>query len=69
MLMDMEFDKLDEILGNIKFNIAAAREHMVEVNTIIRTVTDHGRGIVNTLPYSYLPSHINIHHILELLCS
>ena len=50
-----------EILGNVKLNIAVSIEHMGEVERTTSTVKERERGIVNTLPYSYLPSQIIIH--------
>ena len=40
ILMDMEFEKVDEILVNVKVNIAAAREHAGEVERTTRTVKE-----------------------------
>ena len=51
ILMDMDFEKVAEIMVNIEFNIALAREQVVEVERMTRTVKDHGRGILNTLTY------------------
>ena len=43
---------MDELLVNTEVNIAAAREHVGEVDRTIRTVNEYGIGIVNKLPYS-----------------
>ena len=37
ILMYMEFDNMDKLLENFEVNIKAAREHVVEVDRIIRT--------------------------------
>ena len=61
LLMDMEFEKVVEIMGNVELNIAEERELMGEVYRTSRNVEECGIGIVNTLAYSYLISHIVIH--------
>ena len=58
---------MDELLVNIEVNIAAAREHVGEVQRKIRTAKERGRLIVNKLPYSYLQSHIIIHLVYFIL--
>ena len=42
ILMNMEFKKVAEILGNVEVNISEAREHVGEVDRKIRNVKDHG---------------------------
>ena len=59
--MDMEFDRVAELLGNIEVNIRAAREHMGEVERMYQNVNQRGRGFDNALPCSYLPAHMIIH--------
>ena len=56
ILMDMEFDKVAEIMGNIEVNIEVERENMGEVERKNRTLKESRIGIVNTLPHSYLLS-------------
>ena len=51
ILMGIEFERVDKLMGNVKVNIAAAREHVGEVDRTIRTVNEYGIGIVNKLPY------------------
>ena len=60
IMMEIDFEKVDEILGNVESDIAALREHVGEVERTIRILNDCWIGIVNTLPYSYLPSQITI---------
>ena len=47
--MNIEFDKVVEILGNVEVNIAEAREHVVEVDRTIITLKEQERLIINTL--------------------
>ena len=49
IMMDIEFDKVVEILGNVEVNIAEAREHVVEVDRTIITLKEQERLIINTL--------------------
>ena len=56
-----------KILVNVEFNIAAAREHVVEVERTIINVKECGIGVINTLPYSYLPPQIVIHLVYFIL--
>ena len=67
ILMDVWFDNVAEILVKIEVNIASAREHVGEVYITIITVKEHGRGIINTLPYFYITSNIIIHLVCFIL--
>ena len=60
ILTDMEFKKVDGILGKVEAKISAVTEHAGEAEITIRTLEKCGRIFVNTLTYSYLPSHIII---------
>ena len=64
--MRARVEKVDMLIwnqSNFEFRISVSREHVREVQRTIRNINDHGRGIFNTLPYSYLPSHITINLI------
>ena len=67
ILMDMEFEKVAELLGIIEVNIAVARKQVGEVENTTRDVKESGRGTVNTLPYYYLPSHVIINMVCVLV--
>ena len=51
------------MLRKAEVNIASAQWHMGELESIIRTVKESGREIINTLPYSYIIAQITIHII------
>ncbi len=50
-VMDMEFEKLRDMLPNVTLNTTAAREHVGEIEWKIRVIKERGRGTINTLPY------------------
>jgi hypothetical protein len=54
-MMDMEFDKLKDLLTHVAFNTTAAREHVGEIERKIRVIKERARGTINTLPYKKLP--------------
>ena len=47
-------------MGNFEVKISAARKYLGEAEITIQTVKGGRRGIINTLPYSYLQSQIII---------
>jgi hypothetical protein len=50
-MMDMEFEKLRDMLQNVTLNTTAACEHVGEIKWKIRVIKERGRGTINTLPY------------------
>ncbi len=54
-MMDMEFNKLKELLTNVALNTTAARKHVGEIERKIRVIKERARGTINTLPYKKLP--------------
>ena len=62
-MMDMEFDKLKELLTNVALNTTAAREHVGKIEQKIRVIKEKARGMINTLPYKKLPRVM----VIELL--
>ena len=54
-------------LGNVEVNIAVSQEHVEEVERKIRTGMECGRGIINRLPYYFLPYQITISLIYFLI--
>ncbi len=59
-LMDMEFEKLKDVLPIIMINTTAAREHVGEIRRKIRVIKERARGTMATLPYLTLPKIIII---------
>ena len=62
-MMDIEFDKLKELLPNVALNTTAAREHVGEIEQKIRVIKERARGTISTLPYKKLPRLM----VIELL--
>jgi hypothetical protein len=50
-LVDMEFEKLKDVLPNITINTTAAREHVGEIKRKIQVIKERARGTMATLPY------------------
>ncbi len=59
-LMDMEFEKLRNMLLNIILNTTAAREHVGEIERKIRVVKERARSMISILPYKLLPKLVII---------
>ncbi len=54
-MMDMEFDKLKNLLPLVVLNTTAAREHVCKIKQKIIVIKERARGTINTLPYKKLP--------------
>ena len=66
-MMDMEFEKLKELMNNMTLNTTAAREHVGKIERKIRVIKERARGTTNTLPYSIMPKLMIIelmHHVV-----
>jgi hypothetical protein len=59
-MMDMEFEKLRDLLPNVALNTMAAREHVGEIERKNRVIKERARGTISTLPYEMLPKLIII---------
>ncbi len=55
MTMDMEFEKLVDLLPNVTINTMAAPKFVGEIEQKIRVIKERARGTMNTLPYLQLP--------------
>ncbi len=49
-MMDMEFDKLENLLPHIALNTTAAREHVGKIEQKIRVFNKRARGMINAHP-------------------
>lgn len=58
--MDGEFEKIKTHMPQVDINTTRANEHVGKVERAIRTLKEHARSIINTLPFSALPKHILI---------
>ncbi len=59
-MMDMEFEKLKDLLPNIALNTTATQEHVGETKKKIRVIKERARGTISTLPYKMLPKLVII---------
>jgi hypothetical protein len=59
-MMDMEFEKLKDLLPNIALNTTATREHVGEIERKIKVIKERARGMISTLPYKMLPKLVTI---------
>ncbi len=62
-MMDMEFEKLKNLLPHVALNTTAAKKHVCEIEQKIRVIKERARGTINTLPYKKLPKLM----VIELL--
>jgi hypothetical protein len=61
--MDMEFEKLRDVLPNVTLNTTAAHEQVREIEWKIRVIQERGRGTINMPPYETMPKLM----IIELM--
>jgi len=61
--MDMEFEKLKDLIPQLTSNTTAAREHVGEIERRIRVIKERARGTMSVLPYEALPKLM----VIELL--
>ena len=54
-LIDMEFEKLRDMLPNVTLNTMAAREHVGKIKRKIRVVKERARSTMSVIPYKLLP--------------
>ncbi len=55
VLMDSKFEKLRVLIPILVVNTTAAKEHVPEVERRVCLIKEHGRGILNTLPFKKMP--------------
>ena len=60
IMMYREFEKVKELIPTIVCNTTAAKEHVAEAEINIRVVKERNRGVVNTLPFTYIPRRMKI---------
>jgi hypothetical protein len=60
VLMDGEFEKVRAELPNVVVNTTAAKEHVAEAERMIRVVKERCRGVICTLPFTFVPKRIKI---------
>ena len=63
IMMDRELEKVKELLPIIVCNTTLEKEHVAEAEKKIRVVKELNRGVVNTLPFTYIPRPMKIEFI------
>ncbi|KAL7523154.1 hypothetical protein ACHAWF_000400 [Thalassiosira exigua] len=61
VLMDQEFDKVEELIPQVECNTTAAREHVSNIERQHRTVKERVCTVRISLPFTYIPKDIMIH--------
>jgi hypothetical protein len=59
--MDNEFEKVRDHVPAVNLNLPVAGEHIAEIEQKIWVIKERSCGIINTLPYPYLPQVMLIH--------
>ena len=52
MLMDMEFEKIKDVLPMVEVNTTAAREHVPDIEGQIRTIKERVRSVTLDFPFN-----------------
>jgi hypothetical protein len=55
IMMDQEFDKVEDACKMVEINTTAVRKHVGEIKRFIRTIKERSRALVSNLPYNILP--------------
>ncbi|KAL7525010.1 hypothetical protein ACHAWF_001172 [Thalassiosira exigua] len=67
ILMDQEFDKVEELIPQVKCNTSAAREHITDIENQHRTVKERACTVRSGLPFTYLPKELVI-NLVYFVC-
>ncbi len=63
ILMDGEFKKIKPLLPTLECNTTAAKEHVSEVERMIRTLKERTRGLLATLLSLHVPKRMKIEFV------
>jgi hypothetical protein len=55
VMMDQEFNKVEDEINLVEINTTAAHEHIGEIKQFIRVIKERSRALVSDLPYTTLP--------------
>ncbi len=61
IMMDQEFDKVEDTCEMVEINTTAAREHVGKIERLIRRIKEHSRALMSDLPYTMIPCQAVIH--------
>ena len=63
-LMDMDFEKLEQVVEDMTINTTTTREHVGKIERTIRTCKERRCSVMSELPYKkYMPDQFVIHLI------
>ncbi len=60
IMMDQEFDKVEDACKMVEINTTAARKHISEIKCFICTIKECSRALMSDLPYTTLPRQVII---------
>jgi hypothetical protein len=63
ILMDGEFEKVQDLIPRIECNTMAAKEQVSEAKQAIRTIKEQTWGLVATLPFQHIPRCMKIEFV------
>jgi hypothetical protein len=63
ILMDGEFEKVQDLIPRIECNTTAAKEHIRKAERTIRTIKERTRGLLATLPFQHIPRRMKIEFV------
>ncbi len=66
VMMDQEFDKIEDKIEMVEINTTAACKHVVDIECFIQTIKEYSQALVSDLPYSIPPT--TSHNTPCLLC-
>jgi hypothetical protein len=61
IMMDQEFNKVEDACNMVEINTTAAREHVGKIKCFIRTIKECSRALMSDLPCMPLPCQVVIH--------
>jgi hypothetical protein len=60
ILMDGEFEKVQDLIPHVECNTTAAKEHVSKAERTIRTIKERTWGLHATLPFQHIPCRMKI---------
>jgi hypothetical protein len=63
ILMDGEFEKVQDLIPHVECNTTAAKEHISKAERTIRIIKERTQGLLATLPFQHIPRRMKIEFI------
>jgi hypothetical protein len=61
VMMDWNFDKIEDETDMVEINTTAARGHVGKLELFIRTIKEQSQALMSDLPFEVLPCQVIIH--------